>query len=140
MKVGSITKFKTLKEAEEYLNNPLFRIRFQDETLQIKTVKSAIKLALERRNTCTTTKAGKFRQQYIGISRSLEDLFCLCKYYFPEVTLKEVIKELKAQGIYKNFCSSHRKHMFTNYKQYNSPPFTIYEKVVLEKFEDYEKS
>lgn len=66
-------------------------------------------------------------QCHVNRRRSLGDIYLITKYYFPNITLKELIKELlwiqKNFGINSQYCSDVRKHVFySNSKSdYNSP-------------------
>ena len=51
----------------------------------------------------TVYQNNKKDQTRIGAHRSLIDIFLICKYYFPNCTLKEVIKGLYNLGI-DNLC------------------------------------
>jgi hypothetical protein len=57
---------------------------------------------------------GRETPLYVGSSRSLEDLWCLTKYYFPDADVDDIIKYLMDNGeqITTWYCCTHGKRMY----------------------------
>jgi hypothetical protein len=66
------------------------------------------------RKSISISAKGRETQLLIGGSRSLEDLWCLTKYYFPDADVEDIIKYLMANGekIITWHCSTHGKRMY----------------------------
>lgn len=103
---GDIRLEKTLKRAITKLGVQGFLIKFFKELNSKKHTVYA-----SEKDTVHTV---------MGKRRSLGDVFMLCKYYFPEVTLNEVIKllyvtlpaELRGQGFRTSYCTTIRKRVW----------------------------
>ena len=60
----------------------------------------------------TVSKKGNKRDQLIGASRSLHDLFIIARSYFPNTTLKQVYEILKELNLQTWYCGTFGKRMF----------------------------
>lgn len=87
-------------------------IKFMYEPAPISP-KKCVELALSMKPTVTCKSN---RKQYLGSSRSMQDLYLICKHYFPEITLLDVsniLKSLYNDGkINTLFCTTFNKRMF----------------------------
>lgn len=114
-----------------------YTIRFFDEqAAPTESVQSIVEYAITYMGGMPDTiKVGpkRYRRQSLGASRSIEDLYLLCKHYHPMVQIREVTGVLRALHNARNlkwwFCSTHRKMMFRKEKTYysNSPSARLYE-------------
>lgn len=117
---------KYLKQIQEKMDATGKTIGFRDIFIKTKppSISHTIGTALNMNKTITHGKRNK-REQNLGVSRSLQDLYLIVKHYFPEATIFDVVadlqnrrnkKELRAQ-----FCYSHKKMMFYN----NNCPYNL---------------
>lgn len=103
----------TIEEKEQYILSkaPLLSLSGYSLTENDDCLEDFIHnlLAVYNRNFETINAATKAKHTRIGAHRSLVDIFCICKYYFPSCTLKEVIKGLYILGnetICSQICST----------------------------------
>lgn len=65
----------------------------------------------------------RYRQQFIGHSRSLGDLYMICKHYYHETTMEDVVESLqdliKEDKICSSYCTTFRARMFKPGKNYS---------------------
>src|SRR3990167_4299388 len=73
------------------------------------SVKELLRKALLMAPTQTTTCKTK---QILGQRRSLEDLYLIVKHYCPEITIQEIVKDLKTIPTSSMFCYSFNRQMF----------------------------
>lgn len=94
------------------------QLRFSDKSFKPKSIEAVIDESLKM---LRTESVGKKRiyPQYLGSSRSMQDMYLLCKYYFPKTTIFDVSRYLnqrkKRSRLGSHFCSTFRRMMFTNY-------------------------
>jgi len=75
----------------------------------------------------TVSKKGNKRDQSIGGSRSLHDLFIIARSYFPNTTLKQVYNILKELNLQTWYCSTFGKRMFCIGSGYNTDLSNYYD-------------
>ena len=68
---------------------------------------------------CGIKNPKAYYKQYIGYSRSLEDMYMITRYYFPEASIYEILKELgqiaKVRRLDIGYCFTFRKYMYSHF-------------------------
>jgi len=122
-KINSL-KIYSLEEVEEDLKT-LKPIRFKTLDFNPKTIKNVLDNLLINK---AATYSVEGRIQCEGKrSRGVADMYRLCRYYFPEVTLKQVYKALRSRTIGCSFCYTTNQDVYnTSYNaNYRSSPAKI---------------
>lgn len=114
----------TKQESEIFLRNMQDKLDETGKTISFaelwiktkpKNINYVVGTALNLHPTQTNGKVHT-RKQKIGHSRSLQDLYLLVKYYFPEATIFDVVEDLQKRKdrdeLQAMFCFTHSKTMF----------------------------
>lgn len=130
---------KPIEELQKQIENEYIPICIKDvgqkrtETL----TEFLVKFFQEWNKTKPTIYVGSGRQQ-TGTNRlrSLGDIYMICKYYYPTVTVKDIMKELCVtlpaliSGMNVSYCSEIYKRVWTHYTatgEYKYPSIATYE-------------
>ena len=121
------SEVKTKEDLENYYNT-CRKIKFKKDTQVPKTIRSILKRVLDYQNgdSEATVYAREGNHCNYGKSRSLDDVIRICKYYFPNHTIKQIIKSiLKYQStfnynFYFGWCPNIRKTNFRGITWYSS--------------------
>lgn len=72
-------------------------------------------LSLDNKTHTIDKNTKKKYKQVIGSTRSIEDMYLLCKTYIPNVKLKDIVKTIKQNNDirYVRYCEAHKKYMYT---------------------------
>lgn len=106
----------TKKEVTEKLNNLNYTLKFEEEFIP-KSFEDVLNYALPvvgRLNRTLIVRGNKHILQDIGASRSIEDLYLLCKYYCPKIKFSTIVEYIyKSNRFYMVvYCGSFRRFMF----------------------------
>lgn len=115
----------TKEDLEKYYSK-CRKIKFNDSSFKPKTIKEIlIKLNLKRNEKSDTLYIKNKFHCSSNRHRSINDLIILCKYYLPNITVKEILNtiqenlniEIEENNIYEkkinfSYCSVIKKHNF----------------------------
>lgn len=99
-------KIYNLNDIEEDLKT-LKPINFKTLNFNPKSIKDVISNLLDN---CAATYIGSRIQCEGGRSRGIADIYRLCRYYFPNTTLQEVIKAVEKRD--NSFCCTTNQTVF----------------------------
>lgn len=96
-----------LKRLQEKEDKSGRRIRFRT-VKSFNNLEEVIDFAFKMQGTeSSTEKTKKWRSQLLGNSRSLQDLYLICKYYFPDTKIEDIIYYLRELWGDKNLIMHH---------------------------------
>lgn len=101
-------------EQVKKLRNSSYHIKFVNYTPS--SLERLVVKFLERTPTVKVDLLTKKQNRYpqkVGVSRSFEDYFLTCLYYFPNATDSEIIEVFNNNAIHYGYCYTHFKFMFT---------------------------
>lgn len=87
------SQVKTKEDLEEYYSK-VRKIRFKEEDLKFNSVKQLFARYVKRDSNDTYYKKGS-QHCYAGKNRSIDDFIVIAKNYFPNLTVKEILLEIK---------------------------------------------
>jgi len=103
-------------KVKERLDSLGYVLRFNDDIIPENSIKGIFTLLFDSnrpRQTYFVQLDGEgIGRQRLGYSRSIEDIYLLCKFYIPDVELCDVYKEVCRSLSYRGFCYSWKRHMF----------------------------
>lgn len=119
------SEVKTKEDLENYYNT-CRKIKFRKDTEVPKSIKSILKRILDYQdgNSEATVFSKEGHHCDKNKNRSLDDIIRLCKYYFPNHTIKQIIKSiLKYQktfnhDFYFGYCPDIKKTNFRGFTDY----------------------
>ena len=82
------------KEDLELYYSKVRKIRFKEEDLKFNSVKELFARYIKRDSNDTYYKKGR-QHCYAGRNRSIDDFIVIAKNYFPNLTVKEILLEIK---------------------------------------------
>ena len=82
------------KEDLELYYSKVRKIRFKEEDLKFNSVKELFARYIKRDSNDTYYKKGS-QHCYAGRNRSIDDFIVIAKNYFPNLTVKEILLEIK---------------------------------------------
>lgn len=87
-----------------------------NEKYNFKDITDILKFATNSSyNINNTTYMGKRKQCPRQRKRGISDLYRLCKYYFPETTLENVVKAIKSTSMQRSYCCTTNQDVFRYY-------------------------
>lgn len=87
------SQVETKEDLEEYYSK-VRKIRFKEEDLKFNSVKQLFARYVKRDSNDTYYKKGS-QHCYAGKNRSIDDFIVIAKNYFPNLTVKEILLEIK---------------------------------------------
>ena len=97
-------------------------IKFMNDSIQPTSVEEACSYAFRMHSTIVVGDGKNHRPQRLGVTRSLQDLYLICKHYVPNVTIYDVVKRLsdlyKQNSLYSHYCCTFRRMMFKDSNNY----------------------
>ena len=87
------SQVKTKEDLEEYYSK-VRKIRFKEEDLKFNSIKELFARYVKRDSNDTYYKKGS-QHCYAGRNRSIDDFIVIAKNYFPNLTVKEILLEIK---------------------------------------------
>lgn len=117
-----INEVKNIEDVEDYFSNYGWKIRFSSK-IKISSIKDIRKYLFEDKYPTYRNRGGDHCGS--GRSRSFFDFLLISKTYFPEKTVKEILKELikldTADNKYLNFmfCSNINRHNSCGFISHN---------------------
>ena len=82
------------KEDLELYYSKVRKIRFKEENLKFNSIKELFARYIKRDSNDTYYKRG-VQHCYAGRNRSIDDFIVIAKNYFPNLTVKEILLEIK---------------------------------------------
>ena len=82
------------KEDLELYYSKVRKIRFKEEDLKFNSIKELFARYVKRDSNDTYYKKGR-QHCYAGRNRSIDDFIVIAKNYFPNLTVKEILLEIK---------------------------------------------
>lgn len=108
---------KTLQHVKKTMDESKRTIAFIGRKTLPKTIEEVVENALALRPTRMVTEKSSYTQ-VLGSTRSLEDIYLMCKHYIPNVQIEDIAKYLTEQinkvKIGGKWCCTHYKFMFFN--------------------------
>lgn len=87
------SQVKTKEDLEEYYSK-VRKIRFKEEDLKFNSIKELFNRYVRRDINDTYYKKGS-QHCHAGKNRSIDDFLVIAKNYFPNLTIKEILLEIK---------------------------------------------